>query len=72
MYPSSQTETKTTQPRPGRPNTAPAYYLARPASIWVIATTRHAAAPDAAAKLSAPRSPGSTRRTAAQAGLPPW
>jgi hypothetical protein len=45
MYPASQTETKTIRPRPGRPNTAPAYYLARPASVWITATTRHAARP---------------------------
>jgi hypothetical protein len=45
MYPTSQTETKTTRPRPGRPNTAPAYYLARPASVWITATTRPAGAP---------------------------
>lgn len=36
------------QPRRTRPNSAPAYYLARPASFWVTATTRRAAAPDAA------------------------
>ena len=40
MYPTSQTETKTTRPRPGRPNTAPAYYLARPASVWITAVHR--------------------------------
>jgi hypothetical protein len=45
MYPTSQTKTTTTRPRPGRPNTAPAYYLARPASAWITATTRHAGAP---------------------------
>ena len=37
MYPTSQTETKTTRPRPGRPNTAPPYYPARPASVWITA-----------------------------------
>ena len=45
MYPTSQAVTKTSRPRPGRPNTAPAYYLARPASVWITATTRHARAP---------------------------
>ena len=45
MYPTSQTETKTTRPRPGRPNTVPAYYLARPAGVWIAATTRHAGTP---------------------------
>jgi hypothetical protein len=40
MDPTSQTKTNTTRPRPGRPNTAPAYYLARPASAWITATTR--------------------------------
>jgi hypothetical protein len=45
MYPTSQTETRTTRPRPGRPNTAPAYYNARPASVWITATTRHAGTP---------------------------
>lgn len=28
-----------------RPNSAPAYYLARPASFWITVTTRHAKAP---------------------------
>jgi len=45
MYPTSQTETKTTRPRPGRPNTAPTYYLARPAGVWITAITRHARTP---------------------------
>lgn len=51
MHPTSQTEIMTTRtntrPRRARPNSAPAYYLARPASVWITATTRHAAAPDA-------------------------
>jgi len=34
------------QPRRTRPNTAPAYYLGRPASLWMTATTRHTGAPD--------------------------
>ena len=45
MYLTSQTQTKTTRPRPGRPNSAPAYYLARSASVWITATTRHAGRP---------------------------
>ena len=45
MYPTSQTQTKTTRPRPGRPNGAPAYYLARPASVWITATSRRAGRP---------------------------
>jgi len=34
------------QPRRTRPNGAPAYYLARPASFWITVTTRRAEAPD--------------------------
>jgi len=34
-------------PRPTRPNSAPGYDLGRPASLWITATTRHPAAPDA-------------------------
>jgi hypothetical protein len=49
MNPTSQTENMTTcggaRPRHARPNSAPAYYLARPASFW-ITTTRYAGAPD--------------------------
>ena len=45
MDPTSQTETKTTRPRPGRPNTVPANYLARPAGVRITATTRHAGTP---------------------------
>jgi len=29
-----------------RPNGAPAYYLGRPASVWLTATTRRPGAPD--------------------------
>jgi hypothetical protein len=29
----------TSLPRPSRPTTAPAYYLGRPASVWIAATT---------------------------------
>jgi hypothetical protein len=61
MHPTSQTEMIQTEmiqteiiktragarPRPARPNCAPAYYLARPASVWITATTRYAGAPDA-------------------------
>ena len=31
------------QPRRTRPNSAPAYYLGRPASVWITATARPAA-----------------------------
>jgi hypothetical protein len=34
-------------PRRTRPNSAPAYYLGRPASFWVTLTTRRRGAPDA-------------------------
>jgi hypothetical protein len=42
MHPTIQTEIMKT-----RPNSAPAYYLARPASFWITVTTRRAGAPDA-------------------------
>jgi hypothetical protein len=29
-----------------RPNSAPAYYLGRPASVWLTVTTRRLGAPD--------------------------
>jgi len=32
----------TPRPRTGRPVTAPAYYLGRPASVWMAAAHRHA------------------------------
>jgi hypothetical protein len=35
------------QDRRTRPTSAPAYYLARPASFWITVTTRRAGAPDA-------------------------
>jgi len=38
MYPTFQTEIMMT-----RPNSAPAYYLARPASFWITVTTRRGA-----------------------------
>lgn len=36
-----------TQPGRTRPNSAPAYYLGRPASFWITVTTRRASAPGA-------------------------
>ena len=39
----------TRTPATTRPNTAPAYYLGRPASWWMTATTRQRAAPTPAA-----------------------
>jgi hypothetical protein len=33
-------------PRPTRPNSAPAYYLGRPASVWLTVTTPRPGAPD--------------------------
>jgi hypothetical protein len=35
-----------------RPNSAPAYYLARPASFWITVTTRRTGTPDASATRS--------------------
>jgi hypothetical protein len=34
------------QPSHIRPNGAPAYYLGRPASVWLTITTRRLGAPD--------------------------
>lgn len=34
------------RPHRTRPNSAPAYYLARPASFWITVTTRRAGTPD--------------------------
>jgi hypothetical protein len=34
------------RPRRIRPNTAPAYYLGRPASLWLSVTTTHTGVPD--------------------------
>jgi hypothetical protein len=45
--------TTTPGPHTGRPVTAPAYYLGRPASLWIAATRRRsgpAADPDAAGR----------------------
>jgi hypothetical protein len=36
----------TSQPRRIRPNSAPAYYLGRPASLWISATTGPVRAPE--------------------------
>jgi hypothetical protein len=36
----------TSRPRRIRPNTAPAYYLGRPASLWISVTASHTEAPD--------------------------
>jgi hypothetical protein len=49
MHTTSQAEKTraTVQSRPTRPNSAPAYYLARPASFWIAVTTRRAGTPDA-------------------------
>jgi hypothetical protein len=49
MHPTIQTEKTRTNARSRhiRPNSAPAYYLARPASFWITVTIRRAAAPDA-------------------------
>jgi hypothetical protein len=37
---------KDSRPRRIRPNSAPAYYLGRPASLWISATTGHTRAPE--------------------------
>jgi hypothetical protein len=54
MHPTIQTEKTRTDARSRRtrPNSAPAYYLARPASFWITVTTRRAGAPDAGATRS--------------------
>ena len=36
----------TSRPRRIRPNSAPAYYLGRPANLWISVTTRHPGAPE--------------------------
>ena len=36
----------TAEPRRTRPNGAPAYYLGRPASVWLTITTGRPKAPD--------------------------
>ncbi|HWT80039.1 MAG TPA: hypothetical protein VN648_14730 [Candidatus Methylomirabilis sp.] len=49
MHSTIQTEKTRTNARSHhiRPNSAPAYYLARPASFWITVTIRRAGAPDA-------------------------
>ena len=48
-----QTKTRASaRPRRIRPNSAPAYYLGRPASFWIAATARHAGTPDAGRKAA--------------------
>jgi hypothetical protein len=36
----------TSRPRRTRPNNAPAYYLGRPAGLWISVTIGHPGAPD--------------------------
>jgi hypothetical protein len=46
----------TPRPRPGRPATAPAYYLGRPASVWIAIARRRvgrAAGAEAASQQTA-------------------
>jgi hypothetical protein len=54
MHPTIQTEKTRTNARSRRirPNSGPAYYLARPASFWITVTTRRTGAADAAAARS--------------------
>ena len=53
MHLTVQTKTRASaRPRRTRPNSAPAYYLGRPASFWIAVTTRHAATPDAGRKAA--------------------
>ena len=40
------------RPRRTRPNSAPAYYLGRPASFWIAVAARHAGTPDAGRKAA--------------------
>jgi hypothetical protein len=40
------------RPRRTRPNSAPAYYLGRPASFWIAVTTRRASNADAGRKAA--------------------
>ena len=40
------------RPRRTRPNSAPAYYLGRPASFWIAVATRHASTPDTGRKAA--------------------
>jgi hypothetical protein len=41
-----------TQPRRTRPNSAPAYYLGRPASLWITLATRRKGPPDARRRIA--------------------
>ena len=53
MHLTAQTKTRASaRPRRVRPNSAPAYYLGRPASFWIAATARHAGTPDAGRKAA--------------------
>jgi hypothetical protein len=53
MHLTAQTKTRASaQPRRTRPNSAPAYYLGRPAIFWIAVTTRHAGRPDASRKAA--------------------
>jgi hypothetical protein len=53
MHLTAQTKTRASaRPRRTRPNSAPAYYLGRPASFWITVTTRHAGTPDAGRKAA--------------------
>jgi hypothetical protein len=45
FYHSEDTMPVNAQPRRTRPNSTPAYYLGRPASLWITATTRRRGAP---------------------------
>jgi hypothetical protein len=53
-----------TQPGRTRPNSAPAYYLGRPASFWITVSTAARRRRLPAARLPEPRLPGRRRRTA--------
>lgn len=53
MHLTVQTTTRASaRPRRTRPNSAPSYYLGRPASFWIAVTTRQAATPDAGRKAA--------------------
>jgi hypothetical protein len=53
MHLTVQTKTRASgQPRRTRPNSAPAYYLGRPAGFWIAVTTRHAGTPKAGRKAA--------------------
>jgi hypothetical protein len=53
MHLTAQTKTRASaRPRRTRSNSAPAYYLGRPASFWIAVTTRHAGTPDAGRKAA--------------------